>query len=341
MLVDVGLSRDSNLAGARALAETFERVGYNAMWTAESDHDPFLPLAVAADHTQRIELGTSIAVAFARSPMTLANVGWDLQEFSRGRFLLGLGTQIEAHITRRFSMPWTRPARRMRELVLAVRAIWDSWLNGTKLDFRGEFFTHTLMTPFFTPSNATIAEVGVPKIFLAGVGPQMTEIAGEVCDGFICHGFTTERYLREVTLPALARGRGAVGKTLAGFEIVGPSFVVTGTSDEEIAAATAKTRQQLGFYASTPAYRGVLAHHGWEALGEELHQRTVAGEWATLGESIDDDVLNTFAVVGHLDTVADRLHDRYGDVVTRVRFATPSDVAPDRWSALAEALRGR
>lgn len=341
MLLDVGLSRDSNLNGARAAAVAFEQAGYNAMWTAESDHDPFLPLAVAADHTERIELGTSIAVAFARSPMTLANLAWDLQEFSKGRFLLGLGTQIEAHITRRFSMPWSKPARRMRELILAVRAIWDTWLNGTKLDFRGDFFQHTLMTPFFTPSNETIARVGLPKIFLAGVGPQMTEVAGEVCDGFICHGFTTERYLRDVTLPALARGRALAGKTLDGFEIVGPSFVVTGSNEAEIAQAKAKTRQQLGFYGSTPAYRGVLEHHGWSDLGIELHKRTVAGEWATLGESIDDEVLGTFAVVGHIDTIADQLHARYGDVVSRVRMASPGDIDRDRWVGVSEALRAR
>ncbi|MCE9622638.1 MAG: TIGR03617 family F420-dependent LLM class oxidoreductase [Actinomycetia bacterium] len=341
VLVDVGLSRDSNLRGARDAAPAFEQAGYNAMWTAESDHDPFLPLAVAADYTTRIELGTSIAVAFARSPMTLANLAWDLQEFSNGRFLLGLGTQIEAHITRRFSMPWSQPAKRMRELVLAVRAIWDTWLNGTKLDFRGDFFSHTLMTPFFTPSNETIAKVGLPKVFLAGVGPRMTEVAGEVCDGFICHGFNTESYLREVTLPALARGRALAGKTLEGFEIVGPSFVVTGANDEEMADAMAKTRQQLGFYASTPAYRGVLEHHGWADLGVELHQRTVAGEWAKLGESINDEVLNTFAVVGDIDSVADQLHARYGDIVSRIRFAMPNDVARDRWAGLTEALRAR
>lgn len=341
VLVDVGLSRDSNLNGAREAAPAFEKAGYNAMWTAESDHDPFLPLAVAADHTQRIELGTSIAVAFARSPMTLANLAWDLQEFSNGRFLLGLGTQIEAHITRRFSMPWSQPAKRMREQVLAMRAIWDTWLNGTKLDFHGDFFNHTLMTPFFAPSNETIAKVGLPKVFLAGVGPRMTEVAGEVCDGFICHGFTTESYLREVTLPALTRGRALAGKTMDGFEIVGPSFVVTGSNDEEIAEATAKTRQQLGFYGSTPAYRGVLEHHGWAELGVELHQRTVAGEWAKLGESINDEVLNTFAVVGHIDSIADQLHARYGDVVSRIRLAMPNDIARDRWAGLSEALRAR
>lgn len=341
MLVDVGLSRDSSLDGARIAAPAFERAGYNAMWSVESDHDPFLPLAVAADHTERIELGTSIAVAFARNPMTLANLGWDLQEFSGGRFLLGLGTQVEAHITRRFSMPWSHPARRMREMVLAVRAIWDTWLNGSRLDFHGDFFSHTLMTPFFTPDNATIAKVGLPKVFLAGVGPLMTEVAGEVCDGFICHGFNTESYLREVTLPALARGRARAGKTLEGFEIVGPSFVVTGSTDAEMAAATAKTRQQLGFYASTPAYRGVLEHHGWADLGVELHRRTIAGEWATLGESIDDEVLGTFAIVGHIDSIADQIHERYGDIVSRIRLATTNDVAPDHWSGVAEALRGR
>lgn len=341
MLVDVGLGRDSSLAGARAAAATFEAAGYNAMWTAETDHDAFLPLATAADHTDRIELGTSIAVALARNPMTLANLAWDLQEFSGGRFLLGLGTQVEPHITRRYSMPWSRPAARMLEMVQAIRAIWDTWLHGTRLDFQGDFYNHTLMTPFFTPPTDVVAEVGVPKIFLAGVGPRMTEVAGEVGDGFICHGFTTERYLREVSLPALERGRARAGKTMDGFEIVGPPFVVTGRTEAEIDAATARTRQQLGFYASTPAYRGVLGVHGWEDLGVELHRRTREGEWDSLGELIDDSILETFAVVGPLDTIADRLHERYGDVVTRVRFSTPNTVDPNQWVEISEALHGR
>src|SRR4051794_37118380 len=187
MKVDAGVG--SNLATAASAAATAESQGYDGIWSAETSHDPFFPLILAAGATSRVELGTSIAVAFARNPMLLANIGYDLQSYSKGRFILGLGSQIKPHITKRFSMPWSHPAPRMRELILAVRAIWDTWNNGTKLAFRGDFYTHTLMTPFFDPGPNPF---GNPKIFLAGVGELMTEVAGEVADGFICHGFTTE-----------------------------------------------------------------------------------------------------------------------------------------------------
>ena len=216
------------LGAAITAAKEHEAAGYDGFWTAETSHDPFLPLLLAAEHTEHIELGTSIAVGFARSPMTLANTAYDLQAYS-GRFILGLGSQIKPHITKRFSMEWSKPAARMREMILAIRAIWDCWNNDTKLEFRGEFYTHTLMTPFFNPGPNPN---GDPKIFLAGVGPLMTEVAGEVADGFICHGFTTERFLREVTIPALEKGRTKAGKTMEGFEIVGPSFVVTGNDKQ-------------------------------------------------------------------------------------------------------------
>jgi probable F420-dependent oxidoreductase len=262
--------------------------GYSGAWTAETSHDPFLPLLLAAEHTERMELGTSIAVAFARNPMLLANIGWDLQYFSQGRFILGLGSQIKPHITKRFSMPWSHPAARMREMIQAVRAIWDCWQNGTKLEFRGEHYTHTLMTPFFMPNPTELGDFGPPKIFLAGVGELMTEVAGEVCDGFICHGFTTERYLREVTLPALERGRAKAGKTLDGFEIIGPSFVVTGTTRRDGRGQRA-TRQQIAFYGSTPAYRPVLELHGWGGLQDELNTLSKQNRWVEMGELIDDD----------------------------------------------------
>ncbi len=237
MKVDGGIGNQLDKAGQQAA--DLEKAGYSGGWTAETSHDPFLPLLLAAEHTTDLELGTSIAVAFARNPMTLANLAWDLQTYSKGRFILGLGSQIKPHITKRFSMEWSHPAARMREMILAIRAIWDTWENGTKLDFRGDFYTHTLMTPFFTPDKSDLGDFGVPKIYLAGVGELMTEVAGEVCDGFLCHGFTTEKYLREVTIPALERGRAKAGKTMDGFEIVGPSFVVTGTNDEELDAAAA------------------------------------------------------------------------------------------------------
>jgi probable F420-dependent oxidoreductase len=337
MKVDGGIGTDLHQAGAQA--KELEAAGYNGAWTAETSHDPFFPLLLAAEHTETLEIGTSIAVAFARNPMTLANIGWDLQAFSRGRFVLGLGSQIKPHITKRFSMDWSHPAPRMREMILAIRAIWDTWENGTPLAFRGDYYTHTLMTPFFTPERADLAGFGVPKIFLAGVGELMTEVAGEVCDGFLCHGFTTEKYLREVTLPALARGRAKAGKTMEGFEIVGPSFVVTGTTEEEMAAAISGTRQQIAFYGSTPAYRGVLEAHGWGGMQDELNSLSKMGKWAEMGNLITDEVLNTFAVVGEPESVAPELQRRYGDVIERISFYAPYKSDPERWSGVIAALK--
>ncbi len=330
MKVDGGIPTNLNkVAGA---AQEVEAAGYSGGWTAETSHDPFMPLLLAAEHTQQLELGTSIAVAFARSPMTLANTGWDLQAYSKGRFILGLGSQIKPHITKRFSMEWSHPAPRMREMILAIRSIWDCWLNGSKLDFRGDFYTHTLMTPFFTPDASDLEGFGVPKIFLAGVGDRMTEVAGEVCDGFLCHGFTTERNLREVTIPALARGRAKAGKTMEGFEIVGPSFVVTGNNEEEMVQASTGTRQQIAFYGSTPAYRGVLDLHGWGDLQPELNALSKQGKWVEMGTLIDSEILNTFAVVGEPEKIAPELHTRYGDVIQRISFYAPYQSDPDRWA---------
>jgi probable F420-dependent oxidoreductase len=334
MKVDSGIGLDLDAAARDARSR--EEAGYSGIWTAETNHDPFLPLLLAAEHTERIELGTSIAVAFARNPMILANIGHDLQVFSKGRFILGLGSQIKPHITKRFSMPWSHPAARMREMVLAIRAIWDSWDNGTKLNFRGDFYSHTLMTPFFDPGPNPY---GSPKIFLAGVGELMTEVAGEVCDGFICHGFTTEKYLREVTIPALERGRAKAGKTMEGFEVVGPSFVVTGNDDKELGEASSGTRQQIAFYGSTPAYRPVLDIHGWGGLQDELNTLSKQGKWVEMGDLIDDEILNTFAVVGEPEQIAPELHRRYGDVIQRINFYAPYKSDPERWRSVLDAMK--
>jgi probable F420-dependent oxidoreductase len=330
MKVDGGIG--NNLGEAAAQAREAQTAGYSGVWSAETSHDPFFPLLLAAEHTDTLELGTSIAVAFARNPMTLANIGWDLQAFSKGRFMLGLGSQIKPHITKRFSMEWSHPAARMREMIMAIRAIWDTWENGTPLAFRGDFYTHTLMTPFFTPDRADLAGFGVPKVFLAGVGELMTEVAGEVCDGFICHGFTTERYLREVTLPALARGRAKAGKTMDGFEIVGPSFVVTGADAAQMAAAADGTRQQIAFYGSTPAYKAVLELHGWDGLHDDLNKLSKQGAWAEMGTLIDDEILNTLAVVGEPERIGGELRRRYGDVIQRISFYAPYKSDPARWA---------
>ncbi len=328
-----------SITNAARSATELEAAGYSGAWTAETSHDPFLPIAVAAAATSEIELGTSIAVAFARNPMLLANIGWDLQALSQGRFVLGLGSQIKPHITKRFSMEWSKPAARMREMVLAVRAIWDTWQNATPLQFRGEFYRHTLMTPFFAPPASDLGDFGLPKIFLAGVGELMTEVAGEVCDGFFCHGFTTEKYLREVTIPALERGRAKAGKTMDGFEIVGPSFVVTGTNDEEMDKASAATRQQIAFYGSTPAYRKVLDIHGWGGLQDELNALSKQGKWVEMGTLIDDEVLNTFAVVGAPEEIAPELGRRYADVISRISFYAPYQSDLERWTAVMDGLK--
>jgi len=316
-----------------------EAAGYDGLWTSETRHDPFLPLAIAAAHTRRIELGTAIAVAFARNPMLLANVGWDLQALSKGRFMMGLGSQIKPHITKRFSMPWSRPAARMREMISAIRAIWHSWLTGEKLAFRGEFYTHTLMTDFFAPSRSELDPYGPPKIFLAGVGELMTQVAGETCDGFICHGFTTEKYLREVTLPALARGRLMTGKGMAGFEVSLPSFVVTGSDEKEMALSARATREQIAFYGSTPAYRGVLELHGWGELQDELNTLSKQGRWTEMASLIDDQTLRAFAVVAEPEKIAGELQKRYGDIVDRLSFYTPGQSGLDRWNAVMTELR--
>ncbi|PRY46233.1 LLM class F420-dependent oxidoreductase [Umezawaea tangerina] len=313
-----------------------EAAGYDGFWVAEAKHDPFVALAAAAGRTSTIELGTSIAVAFARNPMSTAVLANDLQLLSGGRFNLGLGSQVETHVTKRFGMPWSRPAARMREFVLAMREIWHSWETGDRLRFRGEFSTHTVMTPFFDPGPNPH---GSPKVYLAGVGELMTEVAGEVADGFLCHSFTTERYLREVTIPALERGRAKAGKPLAGLEISGPSFVATGTTPEELDESVAETKRQIAFYGSTPSYRKVLDLHGWGDLHEELHALSRRGKWDEMTAAIDDDVLTAFAVVGEPEQVGAELVARYGDITTRASCYAPYREDPARWSRVFAAIR--
>jgi len=339
MKVDGGLGLTPDIKKIAANAKAQEDAGYDGVWTAETAHDPFLPLVTAAANTERLELGTSIAVAFARNPMLLANTAWDLQALSQGRFHLGLGSQIKPHITKRFSMEWSKPAARMGEMVSAIRAIWNTWLTGEKLDFRGDFYQHTLMTPFFTPDKAELGDFGVPKIWLAGVGELMTQAAGEVCYGFIAHGFTTEKYLREVTIPNLIKGRQKAGKTLDGLMISGPFFVVSGQTEEEMKQAEAATKQQIAFYGSTPAYRGVLDLHGWGGLQEELNALSKQGKWVEMGDLIDDEILNTFAVVAEPDRVAPELKLRYGDVVDRLSFYAPGQSDASQWRGVMDDLR--
>ena len=335
MKVDTGGYAASVDEAARAAVRA-QDLGYDGWYALETKHDPFLGAAVAAERTDRVQIGTSIAVAFARNPMTVAVQANDVQLLSGGRFLLGLGSQIKPHITRRYSMEWSHPAPRMREFVLAVRAIWEAWATGGRLDFRGDFYTHTLMTPFFDPGPNPN---GPPKIIMAAVGPRMTEAAGEVADGMFCHGFSTERYVREVTLPALRRGAEKAGRDLSDFEISAPSMIVAADTDAELEAGMAAVRQQIGFYGSTPAYRPVLELHGWGALQDELNALTKQGAWDKIADLIDDEILHTFAIVGTPEEAIEEARRRYGDVATRISIAVPQDADSDRWGALFERLR--
>jgi probable F420-dependent oxidoreductase len=319
------------------LAVSAEERGYDGVWVPEVAHDPFPSLAVAATRTKRVQLGTNIAVAFARNPMSLAVVANDLQLYATGRFMLGVGSQIKPHITKRFSMPWSAPAERMREFLLAVRAIWHSWATGEPLHFVGEFYMHTLMTPFFNPGPNPH---GNPPIILAGVGPRMTQVAGEVADGFFLHGFTTERYIREVTLPRLREGRAAAGKdNLDGFEINGIPFIVTGPDDAATAAADDMVRKQIAFYGSTPAYRPVLELHGWGDLQPELNALSKRGEWDEMGRRITDEMLHEFAIVAPPDQIAERLLAKYGDVFSRTGFYAPYPVPEGFWQPIMRELQ--
>jgi probable F420-dependent oxidoreductase len=338
MKVDAML-RGTRPADLAAEAREREAAGIDGLWSYEGPHDPFLPLMPVAEHTSRVAVGTAIAVAFARNPMSMAYVANDLQVHSEGRFLLGLGSQVKPHIERRFAMPWSHPARRMREYVQALRAIWSAWNTGERLAFRGEFYSHTLMTPFFSPAPNPY---GPPAVYLAAVGDQMTRVAGEVCDGLLPHAFTTERYLREHTLPVLEEGLAASGRTRAGFTIAFSGFVVSGSTEEEMARAARGVREQIAFYGSTPAYRPVLDLHGWGELGAELNRLsrgTDADRWQRMGELIDDEVLGTFAVVAEPDRLGAALLERFGGLVDRFTFYAPYEHDAALFAAATEALQ--
>jgi probable F420-dependent oxidoreductase len=341
MKVDLHLSRPGDtLAAVSDIASFVESSGYDGISYGEISSDPLLQLTVAAGVTSRLDLITNIAVAFARSPMTLAVESRAIQEYSGGRFHLGLGSQVRGHIQRRYSMPWGAPAARMEEFISALRAIWHSWETGDTLDFRGAFYTHTLMAPIFVPRNDHPA----PKVFLAAVGERMTEVAGAVADGMLVHPFSTERYFREVTLPALSRGRARAGRRdSTPFEIVSAAIVVTGTTEKEHASAIEEVRARLAFDGSTSAYRPVLALHGWGDLADELHRLSRTpdeGRWDKMSELIDDEVVQAFAVVGEPETIGVKLRERWGDLVTRYEVNDIGIESPEIGLRLLRDLRG-
>jgi len=333
MKVDTGIGSD--LGRIPAQVRDIETMGYDGVRTAEMNHDPFFPLLLAAEHSERLELATSIAVAFARSPMNLANIGHDLNAYSGGRFTLGLGSQIKPHITKRFSMQWGAPAAQMRELVLAMRAVWANWYEGKPLEFVGKYYTHTLMTPAFTPENT---EHGAPKVILAAVGPKMTEVAGEVADGMIIHPFSTVPYIENVTLPAIERGLSRSGRSRNDFEISYSNMVVTGRDEAEFEKNKTAMRERIAFYGSTPAYRGVLESIGVGDLQGDLNAMSKQGRWKEMGTLISDEVLDAFAVVGEPDAIAPEMLRRYAAFTDRTSATFPVGDGDQRREIIA-ALR--
>ncbi len=291
-----------------------EAQGYDGAGTAEMNHDPFFPLLLAAEHSESIELHTGIAVAFARSPMVLANLGHDLNAYSGGRFTMGLGSQIRPHIAKRFSMPWGAPAAQMRELIQAMRAIWANWYQGETLRFEGKYYNHTLMTPAFTPDNT---DHGAPKVILAAVGPIMTEVAGEVADGLIIHPFSNEKYIREVTLPAVDKGLAKSGRSRDDFEITYSPFIISGKDEQAFEAQKTATRQRIAFYGSTPAYKNVLGVHGWGDMQSELNTMSKQGKWQEMGNLISDEMLEVFGVMDEPKNIVAEIKNRYGDFTDR------------------------
>jgi probable F420-dependent oxidoreductase len=324
---------------SRSAATAAECDGYHTLWIGETSRDAFLMALLAGEATEHAQVGTNIAVAFARNPMTVACTAYDLAGYTNGRFILGLGSQVKPHIERRFSMPWSHPAPRMREFVLAMRAIWSSWRSGDKLDFRGDFYTHTLMTPFFAPDRH---DAGPPPVYLAGVGRHMTEVAGEVGDGYLWHPFTTQRYLREVTIPALRRGRAnaAHGGTGGDIELSGQAFIITGRDESEIRTATAGVKNRIAFYASTPAYRAVLDLHGMGELQPELTALSKQGRWDDMTALVPDELVDAVAVTGTPADAGHALRDRWADVASSISLYAPFAADPGLWPIVARAARG-
>lgn len=336
MKLDTGMLTPS-LRGAINEAKKAEHMGFDALWTAETSHDPFLPLVLAAEHTQRIKLGTAIAVAFPRSPLVLAQIAWDLQELSGGRFILGLGTQVKGHNERRFGVKWEHPGPKLREMIQMIHAVWDCWQNGTRPSFVGKFYNFTLMTPFF---NAGPIQYPRPPIYIAGVNEYMCRLAGELCDGFHIHPFHSIKYLDEVVFPNVKAGLQKAGRSPKDVAMSSTVFVIAGDTPDEIEAAKEPVRQQISFYASTPAYVGVLEAHGWGDAGRRLTEKSKRGDWAGMANEITDEMLAVYATTGTYAEIADKVKAKYNGYLDRVAFYFPMTAEPERWHKMVQSFNG-
>lgn len=314
MRLDASLPPTS-LSAIPQYARAAEEKGFDGLWSSETMHDPFLPGPLIAEHTQRIHFGTAVAIAFARSPATLAYTAWDLAQASGGRFILGLGTQVKGHIERRFGMSWPESVvGKLREQIAAIRAFWYAWQMGEKLNFRGDHYKLTLMSPFFNPGKIACPDI---PIYIAGVNTGLARLAGEIADGFHVHPLHSKRYLEEVLLPAIAEGAAKAGRDPAAIQVFAPAFVVTTPEDDLF------VRAQIAFYASTPSYRKVLAVHGWQEVGQQLSGLVARGSWGEMTALIDDEILNTFAVVAKTANLADALVNKYEGLVDRLGLYLP------------------
>lgn len=321
-----------------AYTKTAELMGFDGIWTAETSHDPFLPLVLAAEHSSRVNLGTAIAVAFPRSPAILAHMAWDLARFSRGRFILGLGPQVKAHNVLRLGVKWEKPIKKLRETILATRAFWDCWQNDKPLDFVGEFFKLQLMTPFFNPGPHNWPQV---PIYIAAVNEQMLRLAGEVCDGVHIHALHSVKYLHEFALPQIERGLAKNGRSRADIGLNTAVFAVP-TDDPDYAVwAEAHVRQQISFYMSTPAYRVLAELHGWEEIARRLSKMARSGAWDEMPALINDDILSTLAVTGTWATLPGIIHEKYGDLLDRISYYLPfiPGERDARWRASIDGFR--
>ncbi|MDX6380014.1 MAG: hypothetical protein QOI57_1038 [Rubrobacteraceae bacterium] len=340
MKLDAGLAVEGkHLPSIDEVGRAAEELGFACLWTSETKHDSFLPLAVAANGTQTIDLGTSIAIAFSRSPMVTAQISWDLQDLSSGRFILGLGTQVKAHITRRFSMPWDKPASRLKDYILALRAIWQSFQTGGNLNYEGEFYRHTLMTPFFNPGPIEHPEI---PIYIAGVNTRLARLAGELCDGFHVHPFHTPEYVKQIVKPAIAEGAEKEDRRPEDIQLATSVFVITGESTEDIEKQREKMRAQAAFYASTPTYRTILEVHGWGEIGEKLGGLARNKKWDEMTNLITDEMLHTFAVEASPDEVGPALRERYEGLIDRVALYVPfvPGERDDFWRTTLESVHG-
>lgn len=303
------------LSNVVEIARQAEQLGFSALWSSETSHDPFLPAALIAEHTQRIQFGTAIAVSFARSPATLAYTAWDLSQYSQGRFMLGIGTQVKAHIERRFGMPWPESVvGKLREQIQAIRAFWACWQDNQPLNLRGEYYRLNLMSPFFNPGP--ISHPKIP-IFIAGVNQGLARLAGESADGFLVHPFHSIPYLKSTLLPAMQEGFALSGRGRSDLQISATVFTVTNRDEAEFA------RTQIAFYASTPSYRAVMAQHGWESIAEQLSALAARGRWGEMPSLITDTMLETFAVVTDGDHLSAALQQQYGDIIDRLTLYSP------------------